>query len=91
LDGAGHSNSPSYLKRAPANSNSPHRTKTEPEPEKKRNGGEGGFGDQDALIVGLFRKLLEPGTEWTEEDRQKWLQTAANIFDLVTRASAVDS
>lgn len=50
---------------------------------QKNGGGDGGFGNQDALIVGLFRKLPPPAAEWAEEDRLKWLQTAANIFDLV--------
>ena len=50
---------------------------------KNKNGGDDGFGSQDALIIGLFRKLPQPAAEWAEEDRQKWLQTAANIFDLV--------
>jgi len=34
-------------------------------------------------LVGLFRKLPPPEAEWSEGDRLKWLQTAANIFDLV--------
>jgi len=41
------------------------------------------FGQQDELIIGLFKKLPEPASEWNEADRLKWLQTAANIFDLV--------
>jgi len=49
----------------------------------KKGGGGGGFGDHDALIIGLFRKLPQPAAEWSEEDRLKWLQTAADIFDLV--------
>lgn len=50
---------------------------------KGKGGGGGGFGDHDPLLVGLFRKLPPPETEWSEADRHKWLQTAANIFDLV--------
>jgi hypothetical protein len=45
--------------------------------------GDGGFGDHDPLILGLFRKLPEPETEWPTTGRLKWLQTAANIFDLL--------
>ena len=52
-------------------------------PESKKGGGSGGFGDHDPLLVGLFRKLPPPETEWSEADRHKWLQTAANIFHLV--------
>lgn len=37
----------------------------------------------DPLIQGLFSKLPEPSTEWALPARQKWLQTAANIFDLM--------
>ena len=51
--------------------------------EDMKGGGGGGFGDHDPLLVGLFRKLPPPETEWSEADRHKWLQTAANIFDLV--------
>jgi hypothetical protein len=54
------------------------------EPPAKNGGrGTGGFGEHDALIVGLFRKLPRPETDWPDTDRMKWLQTAANIFDLV--------
>jgi hypothetical protein len=35
------------------------------------------------LIEGLFSKLPQPETEWSLQSRQKWLQTAANIFDLM--------
>jgi len=35
------------------------------------------------LIEGLFSKLPRPETEWSLQSRQKWLQTAANIFDLM--------
>ena len=31
----------------------------------------------------LFQKLPEPDADWPAKDRLKWLQTAANIFDLV--------
>jgi hypothetical protein len=34
-------------------------------------------------LAGLFRKLPPPESDWAEADRLKWLQTAANIFDLV--------
>jgi hypothetical protein len=52
--------------------------------DRRGNGnGDGGFGDHDPLILGLFRKLPEPDEDWPAKDRLKWLQTAANIFDLV--------
>lgn len=50
---------------------------------KGNSGGGGDIGDHDPLILGLFQKLPEPDTDWSSKDRLKWLQTAANIFDLV--------
>lgn len=35
------------------------------------------------FIQGLLLKLPEPETEWELAQRVKWLQTAANIFDLI--------
>jgi hypothetical protein len=35
------------------------------------------------FIQGLLKTLPEPETEWSGPDRAKWLQTAANIFDLI--------
>jgi hypothetical protein len=35
------------------------------------------------FIRGLLATLLEPETEWAAAARIKWLQTAANIFDLI--------
>lgn len=52
----------------------------------RNNGGGGDGGDSGNLhpfIVGLLRKLPEPETAWPTKDRAKWLQTAANIFDLM--------
>jgi hypothetical protein len=49
---------------------------------EKKGGGGGDFGDHDPLILGLFRKLPDPDTEWPTAGRLKWLQTAA-IFDLL--------
>jgi hypothetical protein len=51
--------------------------------DRKGNGGGGDIGDHDPLILGLFQKLPEPDADWPAKDRLKWLQTAANIFDLV--------
>lgn len=53
----------------------------------KGSGGSGGDGsDLSSLhpfIQGLLKTLPEPETEWKAADRAKWLQTAANIFDLI--------
>ena len=40
-------------------------------------------GSPDPLIEGLFSKLPAPESDWPLAARQKWLQTAANIFDLM--------
>jgi hypothetical protein len=45
----------------------------------------------DPLIQGLFSKLPEPSTEWPLPARQKWLQTAANIFDLMYPPGEADA
>jgi hypothetical protein len=45
----------------------------------------------DPLIQGLFSKLPEPSTAWPLPARQKWLQTAANIFDLMYPAGEADA
>ncbi len=45
----------------------------------------------DPLIQGLFSKLPEPETEWPLAARQKWLQTAANIFDLMYAPNQTDA
>lgn len=45
----------------------------------------------DPLIQGLFSKLPEPEAEWPLAARQKWLQTAANIFDLMYAPNQADA
>jgi len=54
-----------------------------PEPEKKAGNGGGDFGGLHPFIQGLLKTLPEPETEWASAARVKWLQTAANIFDLI--------
>lgn len=47
-------------------------------------GGDGSdIGDLHPFIQGLLKTLPKPETEWKVADRAKWLQTAANIFDLI--------
>jgi hypothetical protein len=43
------------------------------------------------LIEGLFSKLPEPESQWGLSARQKWLQTAASIFDLMYAANETDA
>lgn len=48
-------------------------------------GGNGGGGGRrlHPFVQGLLDTLPEPQTTWTVEGRAKWLQAAANIFDLI--------
>jgi hypothetical protein len=46
-------------------------------------GNNGGGGSLHPFIQGLLDKLPEPETDWNIASRAKWLQTAANIFDLI--------
>jgi hypothetical protein len=39
------------------------------------------------FIRGLLDTIPEPGTNWAMEGRAKWLQAAANIFDLMYKGS----
>lgn len=58
----------------------------EQQPNKGSSGAGAGGGGSDGLhpfIVGLLQKLPPPESEWSVRDRVKWLQTAANIFDLM--------
>jgi len=46
-------------------------------------GGSGGGDDLHPFIKGLLEKLPQPESDWSIQLRAKWLQTAANIFDLM--------
>jgi hypothetical protein len=69
---------------------------TEIEPDTRdRHGGSGGGGGGTTVrgrlhpfIQGLLDSLPEPETNWAEEGRAKWLQAAANIFDLMYKGDA---
>jgi hypothetical protein len=55
------------------------------------NGSGGGTtirGAMHPFIQGLLDSLPEPNTNWAEEGRAKWLQAAANIFDLMYKGDA---
>ena len=48
-----------------------------------RIGGGGSDLNLHPFIQELLQTLPERGTEWKGPDRAKWLQTTANIFDLI--------
>lgn len=50
---------------------------------QQSNGGGGNGGLYHPFIQGLIDKLPIPETSWSLKDRAKWLNTAANIFDLM--------
>lgn len=50
---------------------------------KPDGGGDGGGSIQNPLLRGLIEKLPQPDTEWSGEQRRKWLVLAVNIFDNV--------
>lgn len=52
---------------------------------KSKGGGGGGDGitELHPFVQGLLKTLPEPNTDWAAAARVKWLQTAANIFDLI--------
>ena len=61
-----------------------------------RKNGDGGSGagsppELHAFIKGLLDKLPPPETDWPVSGRIKWLQTAANIFDLMYTTSTGSS
>jgi hypothetical protein len=44
-------------------------------------------GTTDLLIQGLMNRLPKPDSNWSLDNRAKWLRTAASIFGLVYKAS----
>jgi len=51
--------------------------------DEKPGGSGGGKPPLDPLLRGLVDRLPAADTDWSRDDRIKWLQTAANIFDLI--------
>jgi len=60
-----------------------HEEKPRDQENGRGRGGGGGGGDLHPFIQGLLKTLPEPESDWSIADRAKWLQTAANIFDLI--------
>lgn len=50
-------------------------------------GGTGGGSDLHPFIQGLLKTLPEPESDWAIEQRLRWLQTAAGIFDLIYKGN----
>lgn len=61
-------------------------------PPAKHNSGGGGDdgGGVDPLIIGLIKRLPSSGSDWPIAARIKWLQAAANNFDLIYTHGDVD-
>lgn len=59
----------------------------EVEPEKKKKKEEDDAPRRHPLIEGLLKELPEPQTEWTTEDRKKWLEMASTIFNVIYKDS----
>ncbi|MGB6482731.1 MAG: hypothetical protein WBE86_04510 [Candidatus Acidiferrales bacterium] len=58
----------------------------EPEKPEKKNKPDLDEG-RDPLIEGMLRQLPTPGSEWTTEDRRKWLEMASTIFNVIYKDS----
>ncbi len=48
-----------------------------------KSGGGGDSFDHDPMVLGLFKRLPRPDDSWALHERQRWLQTAAQVFDLI--------
>jgi hypothetical protein len=60
----------------------------EPEPSDKKKKKESDDKDRrHPLIEGLLNELPEPKSEWTTEDRKKWLEMASGIFNVIYKDS----
>lgn len=58
-----------------------------PDPEKRKRKDEDDEGGRHPLIEGLLKELPQPQSEWTTEDRKKWLEMASAIFNMIYRDS----
>jgi hypothetical protein len=53
------------------------------EPEKKKKKEEDDAPRRHPLIEGLLKELPEPQSEWTSDERRKWLEMASTIFNVI--------
>ena len=61
----------------------PVETATDGKSKDKKGNGDGDEPPLDPLLRGLVDRLPPADSDWSLENRVKWLQTAANIFDLI--------
>lgn len=59
----------------------------EPEEPQKKKKYEGEDEPRHPLIEGLLNELPKPKSEWTTEDRKKWLEMASTIFNVLYKDS----
>ncbi len=60
----------------------------DPDPSEKKKKREDDHTDRrHPLIEGLLKELPEPQSEWTTEDRKKWLEMASTIFNVIYKDS----
>jgi hypothetical protein len=59
----------------------------EPEPDKKKKKEDDSEDHRHPLIEGLLKELPLPQSEWTSEDRKKWLEMASTIFNVIYKDS----
>jgi hypothetical protein len=58
-----------------------------PAPRRSSSGDGGGGDEHHPFIQGLLKTLPQPESDWTVEQRARWLQTAAGIFDLIYKGN----
>jgi len=56
-------------------------------PEKKKKRDDDDEERRHPLIEGLLKELPHPQSEWTTEDRKKWLEMASTIFNVIYKDS----
>lgn len=67
--------------------NEPEKEKEDQKKQKKQDDDGGIGGGRHPFIAGLIKELPTEGDDWGTEDRGKWLQAAATIFDLIYKNS----
>ncbi len=71
------------IKGSAASTPAPEVDKEKPAKEKEKDSDD----RRHPLIEGLLEELPKPQTEWTTEDRKKWLEMASTIFNVIYKDS----